>query len=582
MFFLHSFMNTPKTLLVFLFSFTVLFADQYRPPNMDKEVFDGENLKIDKISRSSLFSGLLSLAKDFDENNGEVDYELRAHALGIAGRINPDSENFKDVLGQLEEDGKTVMDDDITKSRVVSKIYRGVRALMRKKDNKDNIKCAQFCVDVALRLDEEAKDAAKLKKVADEIGKPDWKDMLGAVIYRDPTGFGTRSNNEFKERSEVIPGGDAKKFAATQRSVYGLSVRQLPNGKHAGAASSLSATALRDEEVDGVEFHIDQKVGNMTGNSLEEIKKLMRVRHEEDGRIPSNYKVEIAFQDKDGLLDGPSAGTAMSIIIDSLFTGRELDDIFAVTGAITADGKVTKIGGVAGKIRGATKKECKLVGVPHENIPGVSDIYVLDGIDPLINIQVFSLKKLDQAIDIAAKDKPSEVEKAIEDFNKIAELIKNKGESMLENEKVRSLLEKLNKAMPNHESARILLEISKGSAPQKLSVGGSFHVIGTASSGLSKKVRTLTWTEDYERNSADLEEVEDSIKELSELKSKVDGRLSDYHGAMLKLAKAYRDGLKDGESEDEFIERIGEIWEDVGAKNKKLREDPEIMEEIYG
>ncbi|MGC6426359.1 MAG: S16 family serine protease [Akkermansiaceae bacterium] len=568
--------------LTFLFSALVLMAEHYRPPNMDKEVFDMAKVKIDKISRSSLFSGLLSVAKDFDEENGDVDYELRAHALGIAGRINPDSENFQDVLGQLEEDGKTVMDDEVEKSRVISKIYRGVRILMRKNDNKDNVKCAKFCVDIALRFDaeEEAKDIDKLKNIAEEIGKPDWKDMLGAVIHR-ANQRGVRANNEFKERSEIIPGGDAKKFAATQRSVYGLSVRQLPNGKHAGAASSLSATALRDEEVDGVEFHIDQKVGNMTGNSLEEIKKLMRVRHEEAGRVPSNYKVEIAFEDKDGLLDGPSAGTAMSIIIDSLFTGRELDDIFAVTGAITADGKVTKIGGVAGKIRGATKKECKLVGVPHENIPGVSDIYVLDGIEPLINIQVFSLKKLDQAINIAAKDKPEEVAKAIEDFNKIAELLKDKGESTLKNAKVKSMLEDLCKAMPNHESARILLGIANGSAPKKLSVGGSFHVIDTASSGISKKVTMITWTEEYERNTADIEEAEETIKELEGLNGKVDGRLSDYHKAMLKITKVFRDGREDGESEDEFVERIGKVFEEVQAKRKKLMEDPEIMEEIY-
>lgn len=574
-------MNIIKALFVLALSVTSLVADQYRPPNMDKDAFDAEKLKIDKISRSSLFSGLLAVARDFDEEENEVDFELRAHALGIAGRINPDSENLEDVMGQLEEDGKTIGDDN-TKPRVNSKIYRGVRALMRKKDNEDNVKCAKFVVDIALRLEEEGKYTDKFKEYAEEIGKPDWKDMLGSPIYHDRTAYGRRDNNEFKERSETIPGGGAKKFAATQRSVYGLSVRQLPNGKHAGAASSLSATALRDEDLDGVEFHIDQKVGNMTGNSLEEIKKLMRVRHEEDGRIPSSYKVEIAFEDKDGLLDGPSAGTAMSIIIDSLFTGRELDDIFAVTGAITADGKVTKIGGVAGKIRGATKKECKLVGVPHENIPGVSDIYVLDGIEPLINIQVFSLKKLDQAIDIAAKDKPSEVAKAIDDFNKIARLLKDKGEDMLKNAKVKSMLEQLNESMPNHESARILLEIANGSAPKKLSVGGSFHVIDTTSSGLAKKVTMITWTEEYERNSADTEDAEEAIKELEAIKSKVDGRLSDYHKAMLKVCKVYRDGRKDDESDDEFVERLGKVWEEVQGKRKKLMEDPEIMEEIYG
>ena len=115
----------------------------------------------------------------------------------------------------------------------------------------------------------------------------------------------------------------------------------------------------------------------------------------------------------------------MSIIVDSLFTGRELDDKFACTGAITADGKVTRIGGVAGKIRGATNKGCNLVGVPHENIKGVSDIVVLDGIKKLMAIQVFSFKTLEEALMVASKDKPEEVQSTIDDFNKVADLIES-------------------------------------------------------------------------------------------------------------------------------------------------------------
>ncbi|MDB4382237.1 hypothetical protein N9Z40_05050, partial [Akkermansiaceae bacterium] len=375
-------MTILKALFISLLGVGCLIADTYRPPNLDKEIFDIEKLKIDKISESSLFAGLLSVAQDFDEENGDVDYELRAHALGVAGRLKPENDNFLSVLGDLKERGKTVNTSDMTTSRAVAKIYRGLRTLMRKKDNEDNTKLASYCADIALRLDEGAKEAKKIKAIADEVGKPDWKDMLGSPVYSG----GSDERNEYTERSETIPGGKAPKFATNQSSVYALVIRTLSNGRHAGSASSLSATALRDESVDGIEFHIDQKVGNMMGNSLEEIQKFMRIRHEEDGRVPAGYKVEITFADKDGLVDGPSAGTAMSLILDSLFTGNKLDESFACTGAITADGKVTKIGGVAGKIRGATRKKCTIVGVPAQNIPGVSDIYVLDGIDPLINI----------------------------------------------------------------------------------------------------------------------------------------------------------------------------------------------------
>lgn len=571
-------MTILKALFISLLGVGCLIADTYRPPNLDKEIFDIEKLKIDKISESSLFAGLLSVAQDFDEENGDVDYELRAHALGVAGRLKPENDNFLSVLGDLKERGKTVNTSDMTTSRAVAKIYRGLRTLMRKKDNEDNTKLASYCADIALRLDEGAKEAKKIKAIADEVGKPDWKDMLGSPVY---TG-GSDERNEYTERSETIPGGKAPKFATNQSSVYALVIRTLSNGRHAGRASSLSATALRDESVDGIEFHIDQKVGNMMGNSLEEIQKFMRIRHEEDGRVPAGYKVEITFADKDGLVDGPSAGTAMSLILDSLFTGNKLDESFACTGAITADGKVTKIGGVAGKIRGATRKKCTIVGVPAQNIPGVSDIYVLDGIDPLINIQVFSLAKFEEALEVASAEKPSEVQETIDAFNEVAQVLKDKGESVLKSSAVIAKLEKVVSAMPNHESARILLEVAKGSAPSKLSVGGSFHQIDTATSSISRKVRMIAWTEEFNRDSTDKADAQEAVDLLKEIEDKVDDRLLDYKKTMLKMAEIYRDGRKDSEKDDEFVERLKEAWEEVSSKRQKLMEDPEIMEEMMG
>lgn len=565
---------------IFLLLTGVIFAEAYRPPNMEKKIFNTKKVSVDKISKTALFSGLLSVARDFDEEEHEVGYELRSNALAIAGRLEPKSETFKDVLDDLKARGKTVQEDGSTKASVSSKIYRGVRALLRKKGNEDNEKCAAYCIDIALRLDPEGKYEDKLKDYQEKVGEADWKDMLEAPVFNNP--WDRQQGNEFKERSETIPGGEAEKFAATQRTVYGLSVRTLSNGRHAGAAASLSATALRDKDTDGIEFHIDQKVGNMTGNSLEEIKKLMRVRHEEDGRIPSGYKVEITFEDKDTLLDGPSAGTAMSIILDSLFTGRELDDKFAVTGAITADGKVTRIGGVAGKIRGATRKGCNLVGVPHENIKGVSDILVLDGIEKLMNIQVFSFKTLDEALMVASKDKEELVQSTIDDFSKVAELIKSKGESSLADSKVIALLEDVVKKMPNHQSAQILLSVAKKEEQKMLSLGGSFHQIDTNTSGIARKIQMMVWSGEFEFGSAEREEAEEAVKELEEISPKIDKRLKDYFDAMLKSVKVYAKGRDDGEKDKEFVERLKKEWEEVSAKRKKLMGDPEIMEELYG
>jgi hypothetical protein len=568
-------MTYARFLLLLILGSCCLLADNYREPDLEKDIFDVDKIKLNSIYEASLFSGLISVARDFDEEDDEVEYDLRSNALAIAGRLKPDNDNFLSVSGDLWERGRTTA-EDVDTSRTVSKIYRGISALMKKKDNEDNLKLASYCADIALRLDEGAKEAKKLKAVLEEAGEPDWKGMYGSTRTGGPPGRG--EPNEFKERLESIPGGKATKFAGIQSSVYALSVRRLSNGRHAGAASSLSATALRDKDVEGVDFHIDQKVGNMTGNSLEEIAKFMRVRHEEAGRIPSGYKVEMAFEDKDGLLDGPSAGTAMSLIIDALFTGNKLDERFACTGTITADGKVGKIGGVAGKIRGATKKKCTLVGVPAENAPGVSDIFVLDGIEPLINIQIFSLAKFEGALRVASADKPVEVQETIDDFNKIASLLKDQGEDALKSPSVISKLEKVVKAMPNHESARILLEVAKGTPPETLSVSGSFHHIDTSTANIRQKIQSIIWTQEFSRSSTDKEDAAEAVELLKELDGKVDPRLADYQESMLEITETYRDGRKDSEKDDEFVDRIKSAWEEVQSERKRLSQDPDIVE----
>jgi hypothetical protein len=563
---------------ILLFLSHVIVAEAYRPPNMEKDIFNPDSLQIDDLSRTTLFTGLIMVARDFDEEKDEVDFELRSNALAIAGRLLPESETFKDTAEQLKATGRTI-GEDTDKSEASRKIYTGVRVLARKDENKDNMKCAAYCIDVALRLDPDGRYAKKLKTLKEKAGKADWKDMLLDEISV-PGRDGGRT--EWKERREEIPGGESKGFEKADAEIFGLSVRRLSNGRHAGAASRLSALALKADDVEGVEYHIDQKVGNMTGTSLKDVAQLMRKRHEAEGRIPSGYRVTISFSDRETLLDGPSAGTAMALLLDSLYTGNELDDKFAVTGAISKLGKVKPIGGVAGKIRGATRKGCNIVGVPHENIKGVTDILVLDGIEKLMNIQVFSLKTLEEALMVASKNKPEKVQRTIDDFNTIVELIKEKGEETLKNELVIARLEDVVKNMPNHESARALLNVAKGEEKKILSLGGSFHQIDIQVSGLRSALQSMAFKGEVKLSSAEQDLARESYDELKKVSEKLDERLRDYDDAILKVLKVLSEGPDDDEDAEDFTRRFKKAWEASNAERQKLMDTPEIMEELNG
>jgi len=65
--------------------------------------------------------------------------------------------------------------------------------------------------------------------------------------------------------------------------------------------------------------------------------------------------------------DGPSAGTALTLAIYSLLTGKKINNTIAITGEINLQGKVLPIGGLEEKLQGAKKAGIKLALIPKDN-----------------------------------------------------------------------------------------------------------------------------------------------------------------------------------------------------------------------
>jgi hypothetical protein len=66
--------------------------------------------------------------------------------------------------------------------------------------------------------------------------------------------------------------------------------------------------------------------------------------------------------------DGPSAGTAITVVMYSLFTGQPIKHDLAITGEICLSGRVTAIGGLDLKILGGIKAGVKTFLFPKENL----------------------------------------------------------------------------------------------------------------------------------------------------------------------------------------------------------------------
>ena len=65
--------------------------------------------------------------------------------------------------------------------------------------------------------------------------------------------------------------------------------------------------------------------------------------------------------------DGPSAGAAITAAMYSLLNGKKIKNDIAITGEINLRGRVTAIGGIKEKIKGAIKSGIKTILYPKEN-----------------------------------------------------------------------------------------------------------------------------------------------------------------------------------------------------------------------
>ena len=73
--------------------------------------------------------------------------------------------------------------------------------------------------------------------------------------------------------------------------------------------------------------------------------------------------------------DGPSAGTAITIVIYSLLTNKKIRNDIAITGEICLQGNVTAIGGLDLKILGGLNAGVKTFIYPKQNNKDYKFIY---------------------------------------------------------------------------------------------------------------------------------------------------------------------------------------------------------------
>jgi ATP-dependent Lon protease len=99
--------------------------------------------------------------------------------------------------------------------------------------------------------------------------------------------------------------------------------------------------------------------------------------------------------------DGPSAGTALTVVLYSILTNKKIKNDIAITGEINLKGDVTQIGGLEEKLHGAKKAGIKLVLFPKDNIKNLDKIKERNPTLLDDNFKAISIDRIDEAISLA-------------------------------------------------------------------------------------------------------------------------------------------------------------------------------------
>ena len=522
----------------------VLSQNHFRPPDMTKEIFDTSKLGLDQFDRAGFVGALTALATEF-EGDDDVPLNLRSQALAIAGRIDPKSGRVDWILEDIQARGRAFNNAELTKSRIQERLVLAATSLTKK--GTEGPKVASYFADLSYRLDPESEPGKAAQTLLSDLQekeiKADWSGLLGAPVTIESSRLNAffDPQSRFKIRRASLPGGTADKFAARQRTINALVVFSLPNGSQIGAASELTTTASSVPESSSVEFVVNQEVGPDIQYSLEEAISLMDLRHGLKGR-PKGRRVEIVFESKSSgqKVDGDSAGTAMALALEGLFTGFEIDPKYASTGTITSSGKVGRIGGVIAKMRGAVNRDCTVMSIPHGNRKDISDIYLLDGLKAITAIQVFAIKEFEEALALATTERSKELQDTLKLYDEVIKVVEEQGEVILKHTNTQERLNKILEVYPSHCTARFLLDLSKGNAPKTLSISGSMEEISKTFDPFADEIKEASRPTDGRIDGKKLMDAsKNGIKALNELSDTIDPNTKPLLDAAIKMAKVF-------------------------------------------
>jgi len=142
------------------------------------------------------------------------------------------------------------------------------------------------------------------------------------------------------------------------------------------------------------------QLGEIMKESAQAALSYVRAHINDFGLDPDFYKdIDIHIHVPEGAIpkDGPSAGITIATALISCLTGKPVNAEIAMTGEITLQGKVLKIGGLKSKILAAHRSGIKKVIIPQENEKDLREIPAKVKED----LEIIMVKNIEEVLKVA-------------------------------------------------------------------------------------------------------------------------------------------------------------------------------------
>ncbi len=420
----------------------------FQPPDLTAPVFDVRQVSLEPAVRARLATLLAAVVTEYDAT-------LDAKILGIALRLDPLN---RDALAAAERRRKGELPDERPEKTpyppaTVSGYLAGQSLGLRTRGGADNVTLAGYLNDLAVAVD--PANAIALHEQS-----------LYRKAYAPPAWTFLAESKKPPE-----PAAPLKR----QSKIRGLGITELRNGEETGGVLEILVTADEAHTRQQVGINVAQEIGASMQTALNEAVRAVKLRHPGFGE---REHFTLSFGEKYGAKDGPSAGAAFTLVLYSLYDPLKLAGDCAITGDITVDGRVRKVGAVPSKIHAAMLDRCRLVAIPRENAEAPGDAALLYPQNTLWKTQVITVDTLDQALDVMREDRPANLQAAIDRFETIQRAVgKDTPNLTRAHAALIPQLQEVLRLAPNHASARYMLDALGGKAPAALSLGESLASI---------------------------------------------------------------------------------------------------------